>query len=57
MDTDPDTAVKQKNQTLKREKKYVVSIGKLFSLLYRFQNTYESNETHHLEKFQVKILV
>jgi hypothetical protein len=30
-------------------------MGKLFSQQYRYQNTYESNERHHLEKLQVKI--
>jgi hypothetical protein len=45
-----------KNQTLEREKS-CFSIENFYSLTYRFQNTYESNYRHHLEKFGVKILV
>jgi hypothetical protein len=51
------TVVKYKkiaDQPLKREKECFFSIEKLFSLSYRFQNTYSSNETHHLERCQVK---
>jgi hypothetical protein len=37
-----------------KEKKVYISVGKHFPLLYRFQNTYESNERHHLNKFRGK---
>jgi hypothetical protein len=45
LDSDPDTVVKKKlvkiaDQTLEREKNGRFSVGKHFSLSYRFQNTY-----------------
>jgi hypothetical protein len=40
-----------------KEKKTFYFYWKTFILSYRFQNTYDSNERHYLEKFGVKILV
>jgi hypothetical protein len=45
------------DQTLEREKNIRFSVGNHFSLSYRFQNTYDSNERHHFKKIRVKILV
>jgi hypothetical protein len=36
---------------------YVFSVGNYFSLSYRFQNTYESNERPHFWKLQIKGIV
>jgi hypothetical protein len=49
---------KSQSRTLERDKNVPLhfSVGKLFPLSYRFQNTYESNERNHFKKFRVKIL-
>jgi hypothetical protein len=41
---------------LKKENTFVFLLGKLFSLSFRFQDTYVSNGRHHLKKLSVKIL-